>query len=211
MYCLIKDKVYLTKAMIQKIILSQKNQSAIKSAIKDILIVVIGVAIVFLVMRIVFLDTGNPFYVVSSGSMVPVLKVNDVIIVRNDNSFDELKVGDIIVFHRPGFDVPGIEDRIIVHRINDIGIAEDGQKVIVTKGDANERIIPYIDYPILEKNYIGKVFYVIPGIGIITQILKPPVNFIIIGGILALMIYSRLNKDRKEKHNTLSNTDHEEK
>lgn len=174
-----------------------------RSAIKDVLIVVIGVAIVFLVMRLIFFDTGNPFYVVSSGSMVPVLNVNDVIIVRNGNSFDNLNVGDIIVFHRPGFDLPGAEDRIIVHRINQIGFTNDGQKVIVTKGDANDRIIPYIDYPILEKNYIGKVIFVIPGIGIITQILKPPVNYIIIGGILAFMIWSRLKKGKGSKDKKL--------
>ena len=59
-----------------------KKESKVPSAIKDIVIVVIGVAIVWLGIRFVF-DTSNPFYVVSSGSMVPVLNVNDILVVRD--------------------------------------------------------------------------------------------------------------------------------
>jgi hypothetical protein len=38
----------------------------------------------------------------------------------------------------------------------------NGEKVIITKGDANEKLIPLTDYPILERFYIGIVAYVLP-------------------------------------------------
>ncbi|HEY5631824.1 MAG TPA: hypothetical protein VIR31_06825, partial [Nitrososphaeraceae archaeon] len=58
-----------------------KSKSKVPGAIKDITIVVIGVAVVWLGLRFAF-GTNNPFYVVSSGSMVPTLNIDDVLIVK---------------------------------------------------------------------------------------------------------------------------------
>ncbi len=52
-----------------------------KGVIKDILIVVVGVLIIWLGLQIAF-GTQNPFYVVASGSMIPVLQVYDVIVIQ---------------------------------------------------------------------------------------------------------------------------------
>jgi signal peptidase len=173
--------------------LLNKRGSKIPSVIKDIAIVAIGVAIVWLAIRVVF-DTTNPFYIVSSGSMVPSLKVDDVLIVRDGGSFESLKIGDIIVFHRP---MGG--DRVIVHRaadIRDITIDSQEERVIRTQGDANPSSIPGVDFPITEKEYIGKVAFVIPGIGLITRAISPPVNYIIIAAILALLLFSHLKRKK---------------
>lgn len=172
-----------------------KNESRIPGAIKDIVIVVIGVAIIWLGLRFVF-DTGNPFYVVSSGSMVPNLNVNDILIVRDNDSFKNLKIGDIIVFNRPDG-----ADRVIVHRVAEIfNDPEGNDKIIRTKGDANDASIPGTDFPITDNDYIGKVVYVIPGAGVITKILSPPVNYVIIAGIIALMLYSHIGKKKKDRN-----------
>ena len=48
-----------------------------KGILKDIIIVVVGVLIIWMGLRVVF-GTENPFYVVSSGSMVPELLVFEV-------------------------------------------------------------------------------------------------------------------------------------
>jgi len=179
--------------------LLNKKQSKISSVIKDIVIVVIGVAIVWLGVRFVF-DTGNPFYIVSSGSMVPNLNINDILIVRDGDSFKNLKVGDIIVFNRPDG-----ADRVIVHRVAEIfGDSEGNQEIIRTKGDANDASIPGTDFPIKEDDYIGKVIYVIPGAGFITKVLSPPVNYIIIAAIIALMIFSQIGKKEKKDKNSES-------
>ena len=169
------------------------------SIVKDVVIVVIGVAIIWLGLRFVF-DTGNPFYVVSSGSMVPNLNVNDILIVRDGDSFKDLKVGDIIVFNRPDG-----ADRVIVHRVAEIfDDSEGNHKIIRTKGDANYGSIPGTDFPIREDDYIGKVVYVIPGAGVITKVLSPPVNYIIIAAIIALMVTTQLSKKRNNSKNNQS-------
>ena len=181
-------KVYLTKkAIILKLL--NKRESKIPSAIKDIAIVAIGVVIVWVGMRLVF-DTANPFYIVSSGSMVPNLNVDDVLVVRDGGSFKGLNLGDIIVFHRPDG-----ADRVIVHRvadIRDIIIGSQEERFIRTKGDANPSSIPGVDFPITEKEYIGKVAFVIPGVGVITRAISPPVNYIIIAVILAILFFSHI-------------------
>jgi signal peptidase len=162
-----------------------EQKSKVPVAVRDIIIVVAGVAIVWLGLRLAF-DTNNPFYVVSSQSMVPVLQVNDVLVVRNGGSWDNLHVGDIIVFNRPDG-----EDRVIVHRVAEIGENSAGDRVIRTKGDANPASIPGTDYPIHKDNYIGKVVYVLPGAGVITKIISPPVNYIIIAIILVILFFSK--------------------
>jgi signal peptidase I len=59
----------------------------------------------------------------------------------------------------------------------------------MTKGDANPDSIPVADYPIFQALYIGKVVYVIPKLGVITDILNPPTNYILIGLILVGLVY----------------------
>ncbi|MGI0048407.1 MAG: signal peptidase I [Nitrososphaera sp.] len=167
-----------------------KDKSKLPVAIKDVVIIGAGVFAVWLVIWISF--GSNPFYVVSSGSMEPVLQINDVLIVRDGGSWGDLKVGDIIVFNRPDGG-----DRVIVHRIADIDVDGDGDITIRTKGDANPSSIPGTDYPITEDDYIGKVISVVPGIGVITKIISPPVNYIIIAIILAILFFNRLG--RKDK------------
>jgi signal peptidase I len=78
----------------------------------------------------------------------------------------------------------------IVHRVAEIVTHPfNGQKVIRTKGDANPYSIPGVDYPIFQQNYIGKMVYVIPGLGVITGVLHPPTNYILTGIILIYLIY----------------------
>lgn len=175
-----------------------QQKSRLPVAVKDIIIVVAGVAIVWLGLRLAF-DTDNPFYVVSSGSMEPVLQVNDVLIVRDGGSFGDLRVGDIIVFNKPDSG-----DRVIVHRVVEIIPRDDGDSIIRTKGDANPSSIPGTDFPITSEDYIGKVIYVLPGIGLITKVISPPVNYIIIAIILAILFFNRMGKKSSSSTNSSS-------
>lgn len=174
--------------------LLDERGSRLPGAIKDIAIVVTGVVIVWGVLHFIF-PTGNPFYIVSSGSMIPTLNVNDILVVGDAGSFNDLQVGDVIVFHRPAG-----EDRVIVHRVSEIQIDSRGQRVITTKGDANPAAIPGTDFPIREPNFIGKVKFVIPALGMIPKILSPPVNYVIIGIIIATLFVTKLRRSSKEKH-----------
>ena len=169
-----------------------ENKDKKYSIIKDIAIIVIGVVLIWFAVKVVF-NVDNPFYVVSSGSMIPVLNVGDILIVKDGDTFNSLKVGDIIVFDRPQGG-----DRVIVHRIIEIS-DRFGEKVIVTKGDANDGIIPGTDFPIREKDYIGSVAYVVPKVGLVLKYLNPPVNYIIIAGIIGILIYTNMKKKNEEK------------
>ena len=169
-----------------------ENKEKKYSIIKDIAIIVIGVVLIWFAVKVVF-NVDNPFYVVSSGSMMPVLNVGDILIVKDGNTFDSLKIGDIIVFNRPQGG-----DRVIVHRIIEIS-DRFGEKVIVTKGDANDGIIPGTDFPIREKDYIGTVAYTVPKVGLVLKYLNPPVNYVIIAGIIGILIYTNMKKKNEEK------------
>lgn len=171
------------------------NMTKTKSIIKDVIIVAVGVAAIWIGLQVVF-GTQNPFYVVSSGSMIPVLQVYDVLVVNGNEPFENIQVGDIIVFNRPNG-----HDRVIVHRVETILDDRPESKTIRTKGDANPISIPGTDYPITKEEYIGKVFYVAPQIGYVTRILAPPINYIIIAVIVGIMIvkqYSQKSKEKKE-------------
>ncbi|MEC4847687.1 MAG: signal peptidase I [Nitrosarchaeum sp.] len=162
-----------------------------KGILKDILIVAIGVLVIWIGLQVVF-GTQNPFYVVASGSMIPVLEVYDVLIVQGHVPFEDIEVGDIIVFNRPSG-----HDRVIVHRV--ASIIDDEPKTIRTKGDANPASIPGTDFPITQEEYIGKVAYVIPQVGYVTQLLKPPINYVIIVIVVGIMVVKQITKKKNEK------------
>lgn len=165
--------------------------------VKDILIVAIGVIIIWVGLQAIF-GTSNPFYVVSSGSMIPELQVFDVLVVQGHDPFDTVEIGDVIVFNRPSG-----HDRVIVHRV--VSVIDDDPLTLRTKGDANPASIPGTDFPITEEEFIGKVQYVIPQVGYVTRILAPPINYIIIAIIIGIMVAKQFAKKKREKE--LSFTD----
>ncbi len=155
-----------------------------------------GVVIIWIGLQVVF-GTENPFYVVASGSMIPKLQVYDVLIVQGHVQFEDVQIGDIIVFDRPSG-----QDRVIVHRV--VSITDDDPKTLRTKGDNNVASIPGTDFPITEKEYIGKVEYVIPQIGYVTQVLKPPTNYILIVLVIGVMIVKEIIKRKNVKELSLT-------
>ena len=121
-------------------------QLSIKNIFKDlmplILLILIISGIWFGATTVIKNDT--PFFVVSSGSMKPILEVGDIIVVSGINQYEELKVDDIIVFT-----LPTDSKRVIVHRINSIHKAGERGIEIKTKGDNN----PSVDgWTVLENN-----------------------------------------------------------
>jgi len=167
------------------------KRSIPKGVIKDIIIVGVGVLVIWIGLQVAF-GTQNPFYVVASGSMIPVLQVYDVLVVQGHEPFEEIEVGDIIVFNRPSD-----HNRVIVHRV--ASILEDDPKTIRTKGDANPASIPGTDFPITEEEYIGKVAHTVPQVGYVTQLLKPPINYVIIAIVVGIMVVKQFAKKKNEK------------
>jgi len=172
------------------------KRSVPKGVIKDIIIVGVGVLVIWIGLQVAF-GTQNPFYVVASGSMIPVLQVYDVLIVQGHEPFEDIEVGDIIVFNRPSD-----HNRVIVHRV--ASIIQEDPKTIRTQGDANPASIPGTDFPITEEEYIGKVAYTLPQVGYVTQLLKPPINYVIIAIVIGIMVVKQVLKKKNEKDLTFT-------
>ena len=161
-----------------------------KGIIKDIVIVAACVAVIWIGLTAYF-GAQNPFYVVSSGSMYPELAMYDIIVISGHVSFDDVKIGDIIVFDRPKD-----HSKVIVHRV--VAVVDDDPKTLRTQGDNNQNSIVGTDYPITAEEYIGKVVHVVPQVGFITKILQPPINYIIIAVIIGIMIIRQISKNKKK-------------
>ncbi len=164
-----------------------------RAVIRDIVIVGLGVLVIWLALSLVF-GTQNPFYVVSSGSMIPALQVYDVIVVQGNDPFEEVEVGDIIVFNRPSG-----HDRVIVHRV--VAITSDDPYTVKTQGDANPMAIHGTDFPITAEEYIGTVAHVVPQVGYITRIFATdvggiPLNYIIIAVIIGIMVVKQMTRPK---------------
>ena len=162
-----------------------------KGIIKDIAIVGAGLLVIVLALQLTF-GAPNPFYVVASGSMVPVLEKNDIIVVQRNAPFTEVEIGDIIVFDRPSD-----HNRVIVHRV--ASILDEDPRTLRTKGDANSASIPGTDFPIGKDEYRGTVEYIIPQVGFVTQLLKPPVNYIIIAVVIGIMVIKQFTKKQHDE------------
>jgi len=164
---------------------------SIRGIVKDVIIIAACVAVIWIGITAYF-GAQNPIYVVSSGSMYPELAMHDIIVISGHIPFEDVKIGDIIVFDRPKD-----HDKVIVHRV--VAVVDDNPKTLRTKGDNNQNSIVGTDYPITKEEYIGTVVHVIPQVGFITKILQPPINYIIIAVIVGVMIIRQVYKKDKKK------------
>lgn len=82
-------------------------------------------------------------YIVTSGSMEPTIPTGSVAIVNRNSRFDDVNIGDVIIFE--------YNDMRIIHRVIEIAMI-DGQKYLKTKGDANSRDDGFI---VTEQNFYG--------------------------------------------------------
>lgn len=166
------------------------EKSRLPTVIKNIIVFVLGVLIIVSLYHYLEteLDNSLPFFVIYSDTMTPALEINDLIIVGDGHMFNNTNVGDIIVFKKPAG-----EDRIIVHRITEI-TSENGRRVIITKGDASPVSIPGVDFPVNSHNFIGRVKFAIPEIGVL---FSPPLNYVLLGGIISAVVIVIFIYERK--------------
>ena len=171
--------------------------SAILWAIVAILLLFVGSG---LFQRIVNRDGytglfGIGYAVVVSGSMKPVFQENDMIIYQAHDRSD-YKTGDIVVFVRDR----GTEDEILItHRL--IGISEDQ---LITKGDANS----ISDKPIKWDQLVGRVVFLIPGVGKAVEFLRTPAGLILSVAVIVVLsvinLLPVLGKRSKKKAETVN-------
>ena len=96
-------------------------------------------------------------YVIVSGSMEPLIKVRDAVIIKRATE-DNIKVGDVVTYRSLD---PAFYGILITHRVINIE-EEDGNLIYITKGDHNETIDRT---PVSFGQIQGKVIMRIPKIG----------------------------------------------
>ena len=120
--------------------------------------------------------------VILSGSMEPALSVDDLVIVREQQKYEQ---NDIVVYQDG--------NSLIIHRI----ISIDGDEA-VTKGDANN----VADDPIKVSNIKGKALAHIPFAGKVVRFLKSPTGFILlVVAAVALLELPYIRERRKTAEN----------
>ncbi len=148
---------------------------------------VVIIIVIFLVISKFDLPGNFKVLIVQSGSMEPAIKTGSVVVVKAKN---EYKIQDVITFSgKNRSSIP------TTHRIVDIK-EENGQKIFITKGDAND-MNDLSDTS--EKRVIGKVLFSIPYIGYAIATAQKPTGFIFLIGLPALLIvYDEIIKIFKE-------------
>ena len=190
--------------------------------VRILVFILAPITIVGLCIAVIFaLGFPPKFYVVVSESMIPTLRTGDAILISTDDAtcstFNCLKVGDIIVFEPNSRSTDSQPGEILVHRVQAIGLDannqrvlrtkgdanpnSDNQRVLRTKGDANPNSIETVDYPITENQYVGKVIYVIPYLGVIlmyfdllARVFIQPVLYLVIGAVVATVLLLEYQK-----------------
>lgn len=132
---------------------------------------------------------GYKTFTIISGSMEPTINIDDIIITKNINSSNDIKIDDIITFKT--------NNEIVTHRVIEIEKKGDNT-VYTTKGDKNEVTdIVKIEYDQIE----GKYFRKIPLLGKVLSILKNKVIFesIIVFLVLCFLWQNKMVKRKVER------------
>ena len=133
------------------------------------------------------LGTYHPFYVVEGDSMEPTLHDGDLVVVKKAN-IEDVKVGDVIVFHEPRE-----KSKIIIHRV--VGrVKVRGQVFLRTKGDNNSKPDPWL---VSEEDLIGVAVggprpFRLPLVGKVVLFLRGPVGLFSLAALYAFFIYEAL-------------------
>lgn len=119
-------------------------------------------------------------YVIVSGSMEPIIKIKDAVLVRRCEEKD-IKVGDVVTYRSMDEAFYGI---LITHRVVNIK-EENGEKIFITKGDNNETVDRS---PIKFSQIQGKVAMRIPKIGYLKYFLTENYGWIMVVVIPSIII-----------------------
>jgi signal peptidase I len=145
------------------------------SASKAIFYVLIIVFIVVAAQLVVGSAFGSsPVYVVVSSSMVPTLEKGDLVITQGV-PFDSIQVGQVIIYQQPtgSGTCPNPSGETIVHRV--VTVTPQG---LITPECVN-----------------GKVILAVPYLGLISMIIPPPFNYIL---VILILIFVYLSESRPE-------------
>ena len=144
-------------------------------------------------------------YVIVSGSMEPLIKVRDAVIIQRTTE-ENIKEGDVVTYRALDDAYYGI---LITHRVVNIETI-DGEKVYITKGDHNETIDRS---PVKFSQIQGKVVMRIPKIGYLKYFLIEYYGWIIaiVFPSVAIVSYDIVKLFKNIKNNTIEKRSNKKK
>lgn len=122
---------------------TKKTNNSIVKAIRFFLSVALILALGYVTLNYVPFIAKYDHYVIATGSMDPVIKIGDVVIIDTAVPLEELEEGQIIAFV-PGEDInnDGVFDDIVVHYLYSI-TEVDGERVYKTKPEISTQLDPW--------------------------------------------------------------------
>ncbi len=143
---------------------------------------------------------GFSTYVVATDSMVPVINVNDYIVVK-DVEPEDLVVGDIITFNS-GRDVDNDgKDDIITHYLASITPYGEDDHEFKTHAIGKDDVSDWDLWTLHDEDIIGKYAYTVPVLGFIVAFLQSPygIAVVIVNIVVIVAIYLLLDKGKKKE------------
>jgi signal peptidase I, archaeal type len=116
-----------------------------------------------------YVKSGYFCVIIGSGSMKPTMQINDLLLIKGADTYQE---GDVITYVSP-------KGSLVTHRITRVT-----QNGYITQGDANN--IP--DNEVSRQRVLGKVAFVVTGIGWIIENLLSPVGIMLLVCIFILIL-----------------------
>lgn len=154
-----------------------------------ILIITIFISYTYINLKLLKKDYPNifgyTFFEVTTGSMSPAIKKNDIIIVKLNTKYQK---NDIVTFKS--------SKSYVTHRIID-----KSNKNVITKGDANNTEDKIINI----NKIVGRVILIIPKAGLLKEILLSPfvLLLLILTTVITNITYSYTPKSKSKKTNIL--------
>ncbi len=131
------------------------------------LVIILLLILLFLIIGSRF--TGTDFFTIYTGSMKPVIPIGSTVIVQPIKE-SHIKVGDILAFHS------STNSETVVHRVIEVK-NENSSFSYHTAGDANNS--PDVDL-VPAKNVIGKVFFIIPYWGYLSDFVRTKLGYVLL-------------------------------
>jgi len=148
-------KIYTNEMIKQKNAKKNKRKKVIKYILTPIMAIILLLCIYIAYQKLILKSPnielfGYKVYIVLTGSMEPVIKPNDLVIVKKISQ-EKLKDGDIITFNANG------TNTTVTHRITE-KVEKDGVTYYKTKGDNNNsEDIELVKYEDIQGVYCFKI------------------------------------------------------
>ena len=142
---------------------------------------------------------GVASMIVQSGSMYPLIEVDDLILTKKVSA-------DKLVAGAQDAEVPGTviaylikeKDTVVTHRVVEIVTAEDGTRQFVMQGDANNTPD---ELTVREDQVVGEYFMRIKGAGRIALFMKEPLGILlfVVAPLALFVLYDAIRRTRYSK------------